>query len=113
MRVLNRMASCPFEGHVAALNRFSPEEVAPFANEWVARAPVLGAALCESYWWLFSNPQYIDQEVLIERLHGWRKMHPVQISELVHLLHSRGSPAVLSRVADDPAMYESPGPQFE
>ncbi|MEK7751308.1 MAG: hypothetical protein AAB654_05290, partial [Acidobacteriota bacterium] len=108
-RVLRRIAGAPGSWPFA-LSRFASEEVEPIAYECVGT--IEGEPVSEASLWLDQAPRPLNSELLCSRLSRWRDMTPVQVAELVFLLHRRGDENALSCIAGDPELYGSPGPQF-
>ncbi|MFL6211878.1 MAG: NACHT domain-containing protein [Pyrinomonadaceae bacterium] len=106
-RVLERIAIAPFSRVESALQRFPPQEVNPVANRNVGTL-TSNLGLSEAFSWLRDNRDFVDFEVIIERLRGWRKMSPLQIDELFYLAHLYAAPVLLQRLNDD-ELYASVG----
>lgn len=113
-KVLERIAVAPnyrsFRSS-SQLQRFPKEEVAPVANSFVGR--ISSNFLSEAYVWLLDNPQNINERQFMKHLREWRKLSPMQICELIHLTHSRGTDELLVYIAVEFDMYKAPGPKFE
>ena len=111
-RLLTRIAVAPcLGGQLTQLDRFSPDEVRGIANAECGRT-MSDSYPCEAYMWLLEQPANIDKVALAERLTQWRALSPVQIFEVLHLIHSHGTDEWLAEVAVDSDLYESPGPHF-
>lgn len=52
-------------------------------------------------------------ELLVEKLSGRATMSPFQVAEAMHLLHLYGSDDVLAQLAQEPDLYELPGPRSD
>lgn len=109
-KVIERLAVAPFKRE-SQLGRFSADEVAPIANLFVGKSRNEDTG-SESYFWLHGHAQYMDEPTLLDTLQGWRRLHPMQIGEIIYLLHRRGSSEALQWIAKNKDIYESPGPKF-
>ncbi|MGB0563486.1 MAG: NACHT domain-containing protein, partial [Spirulinaceae cyanobacterium] len=106
-RVLKRVAVAPGSSLISAeqtLNRFSIEEVAPIANASVGTIQD-GGQLSMSYFWLDQHPDLLNIIPLIKRLHEWHNMNPIQVSELVYLLHKLALDEALMEISKIPGLY--------
>jgi hypothetical protein len=109
-RVMERIAVSPMTW-AGILDRFPVVEVKHVTNLLVGLRPH-GVGLSGAHAWLRDNPQFLDEAVLLERVRGWRRMHSMPLSELVHLLHWHGSDQSLMELAGIPELYSAPGPAF-
>jgi NACHT domain-containing protein/NACHT conflict system protein len=108
--VLHRIAVAPRHRR-SSLSRFALKEVTLIATNSIGR--IKGdLGLSEAHGWLQEQPEALDSSVLLRTLSGWSNLTPVQISELVHLIHLHGPDSALLEVAADNALYGSPGPRF-
>jgi len=110
-RVLERIATAPHSSEASALERFPMDEVAPVANLFVGKIKSQ-LRFSESFHWLQKHPKRLDLTALIDRIRVWRTMDPMQLSELIHLLHRYGPDEVLSELAMDNELYVAPGPNL-
>lgn len=109
--VLARVATAPAMVFTGALEEFLPEEVAPVANSMIGRVAselfYNGACM-----WLSQHSKHLDLAALSKRLQAWRTMPPMQVTELVMLLHKAGKPSMIAKFAQDSALYSSPANRF-
>ncbi|KOP24520.1 hypothetical protein AMR41_20565 [Hapalosiphon sp. MRB220] len=111
-RVLERVAIAPGSWQAKPLNRFPAEEIAPIANALVGTIKSSISA-SESHHWLADHPKMLEVASLTKRLQGWQSMTPMQISELVHLLHRFAPDEMLTKIARNLDLYSSAGPHFD
>jgi len=112
-RVLERIAIAPVSARFPGeLMRFPEDEVAPIAHLAVGKI-ASNLRVSEAHGWLNGYSARLDVVSLVERLRAWRTMNSIQISELIHLLHSFAPDTVLAEMASDTDMYTAPGPTFE
>lgn len=109
-RVIERIAVAP-EARGSVLGRFPVDEVKPIANLLVGVA-AHGLDTSGAYTWFCVNPNFLNEAILLRRIGDWRRMHPIQLGELVHLLHQHGSAKSLMQLARIPELYSAPGPTF-
>ncbi|MBN3899557.1 MAG: hypothetical protein HWQ41_31110 [Nostoc sp. NOS(2021)] len=112
-RVLERVAIAPSGSFVIEpLSRFPQEEVAPIANALVGciRSNI---GLSESYAFLNRYPTIVNVNLLLQTLQAWRSMTPLQISEIIYLLHRLASDEILAEIAKITDLYTSIGPTFK
>lgn len=111
-RVLECIALLPAGGGMGGtLARFPSEEITEIALQCIGRIEST-FNVSNAYDWLLIHPHVLDEERLVQQLQGWRSMTPLQMCELIDILHHRGSDAVLAAMASDAAMYAAPGPRF-
>ena len=108
-RVLERVAIAPGSFRTESLNRFSQEEVAPIANALIG-CVISNMYLSEAYIFLSLNPTRVNINLLLERLQKWENMTPVQVSEIIYLLHTFAPDEILADVAKNMDLYTSIGP---
>ncbi|MEL7355905.1 MAG: NACHT domain-containing protein [Cyanobacteria bacterium J06560_6] len=110
-RVLKRVATAPGSWKAQPLNRFPAEEVAPVANALVG-ATQNSVDISESHVWLVEHPAHLEVITLAKRLKLWKSMTPIQVSELIHLIHMFASDELLMDISSDSELYNSEGPIF-
>ncbi|MEJ6481439.1 NACHT domain-containing protein [Nostoc punctiforme UO1] len=110
-RVLERVAIAPGSKVTESLNRFPLEEVTPIANTLVSciRSNI---HLSEAYRFLVLNPTRVNINLLLEKLQKWESMTPVQVSEIIYLLHTFAPDEILADIAKKTNLYTSIGPTF-
>jgi energy-coupling factor transporter ATP-binding protein EcfA2 len=108
--VLERVAIAPRSRPSRKLSRFSIQEASDISNKFVGR--IQSNFLSESYSWLLTYPQHLENMQLLERLKNWQNMTPNQISELVYLTHSFAPNEILDEIARLPNLYSSSGAYF-
>jgi hypothetical protein len=111
-RVLERVAIAPRSWDAQALNRFPKEEVAPIAHALVGTIQS-SFTTSESHRWLTAHPELVEATSVWKRLQAWQSMTPMQLSELVHLLHKFAPDEMLTEIVKFPSLYTSIGPIFE
>ncbi len=112
-RVLTRIAVAPSGKRMGkVLDRFDPAEVAPIANLHVGTVEIPND-LSGAYGFLWNHEDLFDITNGTRRLKAWREMTPMQVTELVHLIHSYAREDALAEVAAWTEMYESCGPRFD
>ncbi|UCH96798.1 MAG: NACHT domain-containing protein, partial [Candidatus Aminicenantes bacterium] len=109
-QVIERIAIAPWFGD--SLTRFPPGEVATIANRSIGRIES-DFFLSESYRLLCDIPKFLDVNILTQKLQSWKKMNPIQLTELLILLHKSSSDNVLNEIAKKYEIYEAPGPKFQ
>jgi len=110
-RVLERVAIAPCSLRRRALNRFPQEEVAPIANAGIACIPN-NIHLSEAHSFLVYSDS-VNINLLLEKLQSWRSMTPLQISEIIHLLHKFAPDEILADIVSMTDLYNSVGPNFK
>ncbi len=110
-RVLSRIARAPGRHPPPLLRRFPDEVVRPIAYDCLGT--IESAHISEAYRWLWTEGDRIDSQALVRRLQNWPAMTPVQISEILYLVHFRGDDVGLREVAQWGDLYISPGPDFD
>lgn len=110
-RVLERVAIAPFDLRPEPLSRFPKEEVAPIANRLVGTIQSC-IMVSESHVWLNDNPDLLEVNYLAKRLQEWQSMTPLQITELIILIHRFAPDKTLLEVAANADLYRSIGPDF-
>jgi hypothetical protein len=111
-RVLERIATAPVKIPKYQLERFSTDEVARIAN--LSAGKTQGALnFSESCLWLATHSSLLDISHLTEQIREWRRMTPLQIGELILLLHAFGPDALLVEISVDADMYAASGPEME
>jgi hypothetical protein len=111
-QVLERIAICPGERASIGLKRFTIDEVAPVANALIGLADS-SVDFSESYWWLLLYPERANFAQLAKRLKRWRELTPMQVTELVFLIHHFGDDKIIGEVAKNDDMYNLPGPKLK
>ncbi|MDQ1350750.1 MAG: hypothetical protein QG657_1052, partial [Acidobacteriota bacterium] len=109
-QVIERIAIAP-SNFPSVLHRFPPGEVAPIANRSIGMKES-NFSLSESFWWLEENPNFLDITLLNQKLQSWEKMNPIQLTEVIHLLHQYGSDDLLKEISAMHEIYTAPGPTF-
>lgn len=112
-RVIDRVAASPTDFPIS-LERFSlkyPEhDIAQAANATVGA--VAGEdSYTEAFMWLVVNPRHLNEDVVLDRLAGWRKLDTNQILQLAYLAHRYCSDDVLLKVSADEEIYTPPAPE--
>jgi hypothetical protein len=111
-RVLERIAIAPTNESDGNLMRFPSEEVAPIANHSIGKLKS-ELSVSESMYWFRDHQELLDITVLSARLREWQRMKPVQVTELIFLLHAFGPEHILAEMALDTSMYAASGLKFE
>lgn len=111
-RVLKRAASSPYNWGRGILHRFPDDEITPIANNQIGKIKT-NKTLSLAYNWLSEHPYYLDTKKQIEKLYAFHNLTPVQITEIIYILHRLSSDKILSEVAKIPGLYTSAGPVFE
>jgi hypothetical protein len=108
-RVIKRLALAPSMGP-SQLGRFPVKEVAAVANRWVGSSNSnLGVSGAHN--WLRDNYKQADLGKMASRLRRWHEMSPLQMAELIHLVHAYAT-ADLVRKVGKKELYRAPGPRF-
>jgi hypothetical protein len=110
-RVLERVAVAPGSWGAQPLNRFPAEEVAPIANTLIGMIQS-EIATSESLIWLSEHPNLLEVPPLAKRLQAWKDMTPIQIGDLIYLVHRFAPDEILIEIAENKALYSSAGPIF-
>jgi hypothetical protein len=87
----------------SVLERFSPDETAPIANQLVGKIESLG--ISESCFLLFRNKELLDISSLADRIREWRRVPSREVSELIWLLHTYAPDPMLAKMAGDADLY--------
>jgi len=108
--VLERIATAPSNRQ---LSRFPEHEVIQIAHQHVGKSESKLKKTNESFTWLRDHPYHLDTGQLTQKLQEWRKIAPLQLGELIYLLHRYGSDAVLAELLTNTDIYMASGPVFE
>jgi len=108
--VLSRIATCP--NNYILGRAFLEAEIAEIANEKVGQIES-NLTTSEALGWLAGNPALIDWTVLANKLKAWRHFTPIQLGEIVFLVHRFGSSDMLILLSDAYELYAAQGPSFE
>ena len=110
-RVIERIAVAPYTLD-SQLDRFEAAEIEQTVNNSIGTIRSnLSTSQCIGFF--DANGSLLNIPRLTERLKSFREMNPVQLSELVYLLHRYGPDSLLLTVAGHVELYAAPGPKFD
>ena len=109
-RVIERIAitSAPGNWNVKILERFTKEESVAIANNLIGSIKTnIRASNAHSY--LRENPGLIDFDLLDKKLQSWKRLKPLQLGELIHLIHMFAPDILLLKISQNKLLYSAPG----
>ncbi|MDJ0901412.1 MAG: NACHT domain-containing protein [Xenococcus sp. MO_188.B8] len=112
-KVIKRIAISPRNiGDTKTLERFPEEEAVVVANNFIGKIKT-NIFTSNAYFYLLNNPEVIDFDALENKIKSWKQLTPIQISELINIIHGDAPDSLLQKISQDQALYRSPGVKFK
>ena len=109
--VIERMSRAPGLVLSSTLERFDDEEDAPFANKNLGRCKP-DSYVSQSFVWFSEKPCHIRINDQFKKLHDWRSMSAVSLTELMYILHRYGDKKTFTTMIENATIYAAGGPSL-